>query len=84
MLVLRVKERVKLTPTKCCDHWSTQVGEQVPQSQGEMSASLQEVIWQSMEVFGLYPENKTLLSRFVLIPARVNLFDDSMPPLPSG
>src|SRR5262245_61451999 len=70
MLVLRTKERVELTPTKCCDHRSTQVGEQVPQSKGEMPASLQEVIWQSMEVFSLCPENKTLRSRFVLMPAR--------------
>jgi hypothetical protein len=35
-----------------------------------MSASLQEVIWQRMEVFSFYPENKILLSRFILIPAR--------------
>src|SRR2546423_8347223 len=68
MLVLCVKERIELTPTKCCDHRSTQVGEQVPKSKGEMSASLQEVMWQSMEVFSLCPENETLLSRFVLIP----------------
>src|SRR5712691_7816549 len=70
MLVLRAKEPVELTPTKCCNHRSTQVGEQVPKSKGEMSASLQEVIRQSMEVFSLCPENEILLSRFVLIPTR--------------
>src|SRR4029453_8485936 len=70
MLVLRAKEPVELTPTKCCNHQSTQVGEQVPKSKGEMSASLQEVIWQSMEVFSFCPEDETLLSCFVLIPVR--------------
>src|SRR5262245_49279778 len=73
MLVLRAKECVELTPTQCCDHRSAQVGEQVPQSKGEMSASLQKIIRHSMEVFSLYPENEALFSRFVLIPARAIL-----------
>ena len=69
ILALGIKYRVQHAPVDLLDNWIAQIRKDVPQAEGQLSACLEQIVWQGLQISILQAENHHQICVFTLIPA---------------